>query len=121
MQLSMMNQDQSYYAPRFWKAEWSYTDDMSEKADGKWHLISEFSIPDVSTWSNTLFSSSVGFKQMNFALPLEILGKDNVYIRICPANDLCSDGSDYANAHLKDKESGLCTNAIEYFAIRYNK
>ena len=121
MQLSMMNQDQSYYAPRFWKAEWSYTDDMSEKADGKWHLISEFSIPDVSTWSNTLFSSSVGFKQMNFVLPLEILGKDNVYIRICPANDLCSDGSDYANAHLKDKESGLCTNAIEYFAIRYNK
>ncbi len=78
-------------------------------------------VPDVSTWSNTLFSSTVGFKQINFALPQEILGHDNVYIRVCPVNDLCSDGSDYANAHMKEKESGTATNVIEYFAIRYNK
>lgn len=121
MQVSMMNQDQSYYAPRFWKAEWSFTPDMSAAADSKWHLIKEFSVPDLSTWSNTLYSSSVGFKQMNFALPLEILGKDNVYIRICPVNDLCSDGGDYANAHLNEKESGTHSSSLEYFAIRYNK
>lgn len=121
MQVSMMNQDQSYYAPRYWKAEWSYVDDMSAEADSKWHLIGEFTVPDVSTWSNTLISSSVGFKQMNFALPLEILGKDNVYIRICPANDICSDGADYANARLKDKETDSHVSVLEYFAIRYNK
>ena len=123
MQVSMMNQDQNYFAPRFWKAEWSLTSDQSAAADKDWHLIGEFTVPDVSTWSNTLFSSTVGFKQINFALPQEILGHDNVYIRICPANDLCSDGSDYANAHMKEKEAEIitATNVIEYFAIRYNK
>ena len=94
---------------------------MSAEADSKWHLIGEFTVPDVSTWSNTLISSSVGFKQMNFALPLEILGKDSVYIRICPANDFCSDGADYANARLKDKETDSHVSVLEYFAIRYNK
>lgn len=122
MQLSMMNQSQGYYAPRYWKAEWSLTDDMSAEADKEWHKIAEFTVPDVSTWSNTLISSQVGFKQIDMPLPLEILGHDNVYIRICPANDLCSSGSDYADAHLGDVEAGVTTsNVIEYFAIRYNK
>lgn len=121
MQLSMMNQDQTYYAPRFWKAEWSLVNDHSAAADKNWHLIGEFTVPDVSTWSNTLFSSSVGFKQIDMKLPQDILGHDNVYIRICPVNDLCSNGADYANAHINEKETGLGTNVIEYFAIRYNK
>ena len=121
MQLSMMNQSQTYYSPRFWKAEWALKSDMSAASDKDWHMIGEFTIPDVSTWSNTLFSSSVGFKQINLPLPQEILGHDNVYIRICPVNDLCSDGADYANAHMLDNETGLATNVIEYFAIRYNK
>ena len=121
MQLSIMNQSQSYYAPRYWKAEWSLVNDQTAEGDHNWHEIGDFTVPDVSVWSNSLFSSSVAFKQINMSLPLEILGHDNVYIRICPANDICSDGSDYANAHLKDKETIVGTNVIEYFAIRYNK
>lgn len=121
MQISVQNQDQSYYTPRYWKAEWSFDSDQSVEADKNWHLIGEYTVPDVSTWSNTLYSSSVGFKQINFSLPAEILGKENVYIRLCPVNDLCSDGSDYANAHLNEKESGKSVSLLEYFAIRYNK
>ena len=122
MQISVMNQDQNYFAPRFWKAEWSLKNDHSAEADKDWHLIGEYTVPDVSTWSNTLFSSSVGFKQINFPLPQEILGHDNVYIRLCPVNDLCSNGADYANAHMNEKETGaLASCVLEYFAIRYNK
>ena len=44
-----------------------------------------------------------------------------LYIRICPANDICSDGADYANARLIDKETDSHVSVLEYFAIRYNK
>ena len=41
MQISVMNQDQNYFAPRFWKAEWSLKNDHSAEADKDWHLIGE--------------------------------------------------------------------------------
>ncbi len=121
MQISVMNMDQSYYSPRYWKAEWSLVSDQSAKSDSQWHLIANYTVPDVSTWSNTLYSSTVGYKQINFVLPQEILGHDNVYIRLCPASDICSSGSDYADATMREKESGLYVSSIDYFAIRYNK
>jgi len=121
MQISVLNTQQSWYSPRFWKAEWSYVDSMDPKDDSQWHLISEYTIPDVSVWSNTLYSSIVAFKSMDFELPLEILGQPDVYIRLIPANDVCSDGADYANAHLIDQPADSHASAIEYFAIRYNK
>lgn len=121
MQIAVMNADQGYYTPRYWKAEWSLTPDQSAKADSEWHLIANYTVPDVSTWSNTLFSSTVAYKQINFDLPLDILGHEDVYIRLCPVSDVCSSGADYADAVMKDKESGTSACAIEYFAIRYNK
>ena len=66
---------------------------------------------------------------MNFELPQDVLGKPNVYLRICPYSDLCSSGADYADAHLKDgpdpiptntTPDGLHENTISYIAIRYN-
>lgn len=122
MQIAMMNGSQNFYAPRFWKAEWALTDSQAAEDDDQWHLIGEFTVPDVSVWSNTLFSSITAFKGMNFELPQEILGHENVYIRLMTTSDLCSDGSDYANAHFIDKnpdEQGA--NYFSYFAIRYNK
>ena len=121
MQISVMNQSQSYYTPRYWKAEWSLIPDQSAESDSQWHLIKEYTVPDVSTWSNTLFSSTVGFKQINFDLPQEILGQENVYIRLCPKNDICSDGSDYANARISGSTTQTGASSIEYLAIRYNK
>jgi len=123
MQISVMNTQQNWYSPRFWKAEWSFIESQAAKDDIQWHLIGNYTIPDVSVWSNTLYSSIVGYKTLDFELPLEILGQPNVYIRLSPVNDLCSNGADYANAHLIDQPAGEGAHAssIEYFAIRYNK
>lgn len=122
LQVSQMNTAQKFYAPRFWRAEWSTVDSMDPADDAQWHLIAQYTVPDVSQWSNTLFSSIVGYKTMDFELPLEMLGKENVYIRLRPENDLCSDGGDYSNAVLgTETGSSLHDSSIEYIAIRYNK
>ena len=123
MQISVLNPQQNWYSPRYWKAEWSFTESQAAKDDSQWHLIGNYTIPDVSVWANTLYSSLVGFKTIDFELPLEILGQPNVYIRLSPTSDLCSNGADYANAHLIDQPAGEAAHAsaIEYFAIRYNK
>ena len=123
MQISVLNTQQNWYAPRYWKAEWSFTESQAAKDDSQWHLIGNYTIPDVSVWANTLYSSLVGFKTIDFELPLEILGQPNVYIRLSPTSDICSNGADYANAHLIDQPAGESAHAsaIEYFAIRYNK
>ncbi len=122
LQISQMNTAQKFYAPRYWKAEWSTVDSMDPADDTQWHLIAQYTVPDISQWSNTLYSSIVGYKGMNFPLPLEMLGKENVYIRLLPENDTCSDGADYANTVLgTDTVDGMHDSAIEYIAIRYNK
>ena len=126
MQISVMNTQQSFFSPRFWCAEWSLTDSQAAKDDSQWNLIGEYTIPDVSVWANTLYSSCVAYKSIDFELPQEILGHENVYIRLRPTSDLCSDGSDYANARLNQSASGAALAAehasrLEYFAIRYNK
>ena len=107
-------------------AEWSLTDSQAAKDDSQWNLIGEYTIPDVSVWANTLYSSCVAYKSIDFELPQEILGHENVYIRLRPTSDLCSDGSDYANARLNQSASGAAlaaehASSLEYFAIRYNK
>ncbi len=126
MQISVMNAQQTFYSPRFWCAEWALTDSQDARDDAQWHMIGEYTIPDVSVWANTLYSSITAFKHINFELPQEILGHENVYIRLRPTSDICSDGSDYANARLEDCAKGAAladqhASTLEYFAIRYNK
>lgn len=117
LQIAQLNTSQSFYTPRYWKLEWSTTDDKNEY---NWHLIDSYKVPDISVWSTALYHSVVGFKQMDFALPLEMLGQDNVYIRISPVNDICSSGSDYADAHMNASETGAHSSSISYIAVRYN-
>ncbi|MBO4670650.1 MAG: BACON domain-containing protein [Bacteroidales bacterium] len=123
MQISVLNTQQTWYAPRFWRAEWSLVDSMDPKDDPQWHTIADYTIPDVSVWSNTLYSSIVGYKTLDFELPQEILGHENVYVRLRPTSDVCSNGSDYANDVLINQPAGdgAHASAIEYIAIRYNK
>ena len=125
MQLYVLNSQQTWYAPRYWKAEWSETDSQAPEDDDKWHLIGEYTVPDVSVWANTLYSSIVAYKPINFDLPLELLGKKDVYVRLSPANDICSDGSEYANTTIGAHANGALYAAhasnLSYFAIRYNK
>jgi len=125
MQFTVQNTSQTWYAPRFWKAEWAYTDSQAASADKQWHLIEEYVVPDISVWSNTLYSSLVAQKQINMNLPLEILGHENVYIRLMPTSDACSNGFDYSDAYYDDAPldaEGKASHysALGYFAIRYN-
>lgn len=121
MQFSVLNTQQTWYAPRFWKAEWSLTDSQAAKDDYRWNLIGEYTVPDVSVWSNTLYSSIVAYKTINFNLPQEILGQKNVYIRLVPESDVCSNGADYANATLNGAASETAHgSSLEYIAVRYN-
>lgn len=126
MQISVLNTQQTWYSPRYWIAEWAETDSQAAADDKLWNRIGEYTIPDVSVWSNTLYSSIVAFKSINFDLPLEMLGKAEVYVRLRPVSDVCSDGSEYANSVLKEssKKTALAAehaSALSYFAIRYNK
>ena len=116
LQVSAFNSSQTWYSPRYWAVEWSTSDDQK----GTWNRIQEYTIPDVSVWANSLYSSIVAYKGMNFMLPAEMCGLDNVYIRLIPTSDICSDGGDYANSTI-DQGATPGSSAIEYIAIRYNK
>lgn len=122
MQISVLNSSQRFHSPRYWKAEWSEVDSMDPSKDAQWHPIGEYTVPDISQWTGTLFSSVVGYKAINMDLPAELLGKDNVYIRLIPVNDLCSSGGDYTDTFITDDEDGdKHASSIDYIAIRYNK
>ena len=122
MQISVLNSSQRFHSPRYWKAEWSEVDSMDPSKDAQWHPIGEYTFPDISQWTGTLFSSVVGYKAINMDLPAELLGKDNVYIRLMPVNDLCSSGGDYTDTFITDDEDGdKHASSIDYIAIRYNK
>lgn len=114
LQISALNSSGSY-CPRFWAVEWSTSDDQK----GNWNRFAEYDIPDTSQWANTLYSTNTAFKAMSFKLPAEMCGLSEVYIRLIPRNDLCSDGGDYANDILENGTQG--SSAIEYVAIRYTK
>lgn len=95
---------------------------MDPSKDAQWHPIGEYTVPDISQWTGTLFSSVVGYKAINMDLPAELLGKDNVYIRLMPVSDLCSSGGDYTDTFITDDEDGdKHASSIDYIAIRYNK
>ena len=122
MQISVLNSSQRFHSPRYWKIEWSEVDSMEPSQDSQWYLIDEYTVPDISQWTGTLFSSVVGYKPINFDLPEELLGKDNVYIRLMPVNNLCSSGGDYTDTVITDDEDGdKHASSIDYIAIRYNK
>ena len=122
MQISVLNSSQKFHSPRYWKAEWSEVDSMDPSKDTQWHLIDEYTVPDISQWTGTLFSSVVGYKAINMALPREMLGKKNVYVRLMPVSNICSSGGDYTDTFMADDEDGdKHASSIDYIAIRYNK
>lgn len=99
--------------PRYWRVEWSEHGNM----EGNWTTITRYTVPDVSNWSNTLLHQMPGFKNINVKLPLEMLGKSKVYIRLIVDKNLCSDGYTYASEPI----SGNVNSSLGYLAVRYNK
>lgn len=118
MQLSMLNQ-YSGSSPRYWRAEWSLTGDVSKQTD--WNLIGTFSCPDFIGSSNLINASGM-FKPMDFALPASISDKEQVYIRLIPDSLVAGTANSYSEGSLTTNPgNSSARNAINYFAVRYNK
>lgn len=112
LQVALLNMSQSGYTPLNWKIEYS-TDNSS------WTLLDYFTVPDLVLWNLTLDSQCGGAKQMDFPLPLSLLDQENVYVRMCPSDNVASDTREYANATIKYADGRR--NVMNYLAIRYNK
>ncbi|MDE7442987.1 MAG: hypothetical protein K2M65_02375, partial [Muribaculaceae bacterium] len=74
--------------PIFWKAEWSTERDLTDQS--KWHMIAEYQIPDFPIWNNYHEWQLPAFKQIDFPLPLEMLGHEHVYVRMTPTSKAAS-------------------------------
>lgn len=118
MQLSVMNNSYSG-APRFWKVEWSTTGTDPNWTSPQWKYAGSYSVPDAQNWGNTLYSQFSGFKMIDIALPLEMLGQDEVFLRLIPEYDIASGGTGYKDGEIA-KSGRTASSSMDYFAIRYN-
>ncbi|GEM_PF-747797 len=101
-------------SPRNFVVEWATTRDMDS---GTWSYITEYTLQDLVNWDNTLTTQTAMAKVINFNLPIELLGKSTVYIRM----------------RVKDKEAGSSTSNtggnfnntgasfLDHISVKYNK
>lgn len=104
-------------SPIYWKAQWSLTGDLSKAED--WTDIGSYQVPDFPMYQTYREWQLPAYKQIDFPLPLEMLGHEKVYVRLTPENNL-SNTLDFAGGFVNagGSRSG---SAMDYFAIRYNK
>lgn len=119
LQFTALNYE--FYTPRFWKVEWSEQDSQAAEDDALWHYVASYTIPDRTDWSLTTHFSLSAYKQFDIELPLSILGKDNVYLRMIPESDVASTGSSYADTTVGASGKAAHQSSMDYIAIRYNK
>ena len=121
MQFAMYNNSQSARSPRYWKAQYSLTPyDTSAASDSEWIDIAEFTVPDVAIWASQNDWQTLGTRVYDFPLPAEILGREQVSIRLMPRNNKAAAKSvDSYDSSTIANNSGY--NTMDYFAIRYNK
>ena len=122
LQLSSLNVSQEGCSPVKWKLQWAETNTASTQ----WKDIAEYSVPDIVLWTATQPWQCPGFKAMDFELPLEMLGKDNVYVRMIPIGQKGNGNTPqgYLDTDYKNGSNGSTSkanNAIDYVAVRYNK
>lgn len=94
-----MNHLKKENAIRNWKVQWS-----ADKED--WKDVSAYTIPDFAVDANRKVSQLPGTKFITVNIPDEALGLEKVYVRLVPTD--------------KSFTSSVY-NAINYFAVRYNK
>ena len=122
LQVSMLNfLNSDKFGPRYYDIEWSTTGDTSAGHDAEWTFIERIAVPDVIQWTPvSQLWQSAGFKPMNISLPLEMLGYDDVYLRIRPT---AKGGGTFLDYYVEntDKLWTMPWSAMNYLAIRYNK
>lgn len=95
--------------PRYWAVE------TSTDKGNTWKRCAEYTVPDLVAWSNTLLTQIPGGKSMNFTLPAEICGQEEVQVRLIPTKNSAGTTTEYDGADNTNR------NVITYAAIRYNK
>ncbi len=117
LQVSMLNYVSSgKFGPRYYNVEWSRTG-----LDNDWEFIERISVPDVIQWTPaSQLWQSAGFKPINVSLPLDMLGYDVVYLRICPASKGGGTLLEYYVDNAEDSWT-MPWSGMNYLAIRYNK
>ena len=102
-------------APYNWMVSWSDTFDLNDES--VWKKVADYVVPDGVLNGQEREWQLPAFKQYDFVLPLEMLGKDKVYLRLRPASRV-SNTLYFGEGTVTDgTQSG---NGIDYFAIRYN-
>lgn len=101
--------------PYNWTAWWSESGNLKDAS--AWTKIADYVVPDgvVSTAPHDW--QLPAFKQYDFPLPAEMLGKDRVYIRLQPSDR--NTNTSYFGEGLAPTD-GNSGNGIDYFAVRYN-
>lgn len=120
LQVSSLNASQEGKSPVHWKVEWA----VSNANDAKWTEVGSYSVPDIVLWSITQPWQSAGYKPVNIPLPLDMLDKEDVYIRLTPADRAGNTTQGYCNTNFVNGAAGSTSkanNALNYVAIRYNK
>ena len=120
LQISTLNASQEGKSPVHWKVEWAPSNDSG----AQWATVATYSVPDVVLWSLTQPWQSAGYKPVNIQLPLEMLGLDDVYIRLTPADTAGNTPQGYCDTKFVNGSAGSTSkanNALNYVAVRYNK
>lgn len=104
-------------SPIYWKAEWSLTGDLNN--DDDWKFIDSYYVPDMMITSTVRPWQIGAYKQIDIRLPLEMLGHDEVYIRLSPERNVTNSNLMFAGSTIP--AGNKSSNTMDYFAIRYNK
>ena len=100
-------------APRYWAVEWS--------SDGTaWKRLSTYSVPDFPASTSRKPYQMPGPKYVSVNLPEAALGLSKVYVRLIPASATGIGTSTAYYSATGSINSGRY-NALNYFAVRYNK
>lgn len=106
-------------APRFWKVEWGIDNEDPSWESASWKKVGEYALPDIANWSNTLYCQFSAYKEIFMELPLEMLDRDDVYLRLMPSKDVAGDGVSYQGGEI-NKSGKTASSVMDYFAIRYS-
>lgn len=105
---------QGFGSPRYMTLDWNTVGDNT--ASG-WKHIADFDMPEGAQWGNVrAWQLPGGYKQFSFELPLEMLGKPEVWIRFIPTRNASGSAQSYDEAEISNNH--VCMN---YLAIRYAK
>lgn len=113
LQLSVVNQADR--TPRRWKVEWS----AGGRKTDVWSLVGRYTPAMTETWASCKVWNLSGMKYVDMPLPLEMLDRETVYLRLVPAENSVSSYEHYYDPGTQITNTGNST--LSYLGIRYNK